>query len=114
MSTVFEIPKGVDAIMPLGVLDADGNPATPSAAPTIERIMVNGAQTAVAGATVTQQKDAVPANITGWYNLRVPTTTLAYNAQVAVHLSATVDGKICRVVKSFIVSSDQAATPSLI
>lgn len=114
MTTIFEINKGVDAIMPLGVLDADGNPTAPTATPVIDRIMVNGVQTTVSGATVTQQQDATPANITGWYTVRVPTSALAYNAQVVVHLSATVSGKVCRIQKMFIVTSDIAATPSLI
>lgn len=87
-----EVNKGVTAVLPFKVRNAAGTLANATSLPTIKRIMVNGTLTVVAGALIEQQQDATPANITGRYQIKVPTADLASGVQVQVQIEAVIDG----------------------
>ncbi len=87
-----QINKGVTAVLPFNVYNATGALVNATAAPTIKRIMVNGAVHDIAGVVIEQQQDATPANITGRYQAKVPSTTLNYNDQIQVQIEVEVDG----------------------
>ena len=87
-----DIAQGTVAVLPFSTRTSQGVLVDADATPTITNIQVNGADQNIAGATIAQQQDSVPANITGRYAASVPTTTLSANDQVEVHISATIDG----------------------
>jgi len=86
------VNKGVTAILPFNIFDASGALKNATSLPIIKRVMVNGAITTVASTSVEQQQDATPANITGRYQVKIPTSSMAFNDQVQVEVEATIDG----------------------
>ena len=88
----IEINKGVTAILPFKVRNSVGALANATALPTIKRIMVNGVITTVVGAVIEQQQDSTPSNITGRYQVKVPTSNFASGDQVQVQIEAVIEG----------------------
>lgn len=107
------VNKGITAVLPFEIYDATGILANATTPPIIRRIMVNGTITTIAGTSVEQQQDATPANITGRYQAKIPTATLAANDQVQVQIEATVNGMTVPGDLNFSVTDVAAGRPRI-
>ncbi len=107
-----EINKGVEAILLFQTrATKNGELVNAASLPVILRILVNGVQTTVAGSSIAQAEDDVPASITGNYLLRVPTSTFSVNDQIHAYVQADVNGMVIEVPICFSIVDQDAGTP---
>lgn len=107
------VNKGVLAVLPFNIYNANQVLTNADSVPTIERIVVNGSVINVTGAVIEQQQDSTPANITGRYQAKVPTVDLAFNDQVQVQIVVVVDGVTIREDLTFTVINTPDARPRI-
>jgi hypothetical protein len=105
------VARGVNFTTTFTTYSSAGAPVAPDSAPTISIIHKNGAVTTVASSAITQLQDSVPANITGYYLLTVPTSTLAVNDQIDVRVTATIAGAVRFQTFSFTVIDTTGSLP---
>jgi len=105
------VARGGDFRSTFTTYDSGSDPLTPVAAPTISSIHVNGVAATIAGSTITQLSDLVPATITGYYQIRVPTSTLAIHDQVDIRITCTILGKVRFETFSFTVVDATTSMP---
>ena len=105
------IAKGTNAFLPFSVKSAGQALVNADALPTIANIQVSGVSTTLTGTSIAQQQDAVPANLTGRYRVIIPTTAIALEAQVEVHIQAVVGGATVTESLQFIVVERTAGMP---
>lgn len=114
---MLQIPKGVDAYLPVSIYDAsrqlanidEVSPGVPNA--QIRHVMVNGTIQNIAGVQFVQQQDSTPAKITGRYQIKVPTANLNYNDQVQIHFRVVVNGFTLDEDTKFLIVNQPAALP---
>jgi hypothetical protein len=112
-----EVQRGVEAKLPVRVLNTEDKPFSPvgANAPAITRVLVNGQDaTDTVAASIGAQLGGDGEAVTGHYNITVATAGLQYNDQVQVYATATVEGVPLEVLKEFTVSSDSSRMPKMI
>ena len=105
------VSKGVNFTGTLTTFNSASDPVAPDAAPTIASIHKNGVVTTITGSLITQLQDSVPANITGYYLITVPTSTLTISDQIDIRVTATIAGKIRFKPFSFTVVDSTVSLP---
>lgn len=110
-----EVKRGITARATFTQLDADGAVADATVFPTVRQVTVNGIVHAglSAAAEVKQVKDADGVNVTGQYEVSVPTAGLNYNDDIVVYITSEQDGAVCDTERNFTVSSDATRRPVL-
>lgn len=110
-----KVIKGQTANVPFATRQSDRSLVNADTLPTITGAQLAGSAIATTGMSIVQQQDAVPANITGRYYVRILNTTTAPWADKAtglVMLSATIAGAVCtEEINFFVEAPTQANSP---
>lgn len=108
----IQVQKGTTAITTFETLEqSNGARVAPDSLPTKEYLHVNGVVNDAITVTIEQMQDNVPANITGYYKLSFPTTSL--NSQDDVHVSVTtaINGTTVQKVFHFVIVNETTQIP---
>ena len=113
MSAAREVNKGTVGILPFIVRDTSRNAVDADALPTVDQVFVNGVFTNMAGITVEQLQDSTPANVTGYYQIKLPTTNLDVGDQIQLTFSAVIAGVTKSENMLVLVVNNPDQTPSI-
>lgn len=86
------IPLGTNATWSFETKGANGVRKAPDSAPTVAYVHVNGVLNAGLSPVISVAQDSTPADIDGLYLVNLVTNMLNNGDDVAVALSATIDG----------------------
>ena len=110
----IQVQLGTTARATFETLDrSNGTRTAPDSAPTVLAVHVNGSinSTLTSAATITQLQDAVPANITGYYEVSFNTSTLSLNDDIDVTIQADINSFTATKVIRFVTTSSESTTP---
>lgn len=111
--SVVQVQQGTTAIDTIQTLAYPNGPlVAPDSTPSVLYMHVNGVINAAITVTVTQRQDSVPANITGYYQVSFPTSTLAVGDDVEIGIRAVIAGFTTPpVIKKFLIVNTEQTTP---
>lgn len=111
MASVEQITKGAIARFNVITRNASGARINADSIPTIFQTHVDSVAATITGATIVQKQDATPANIPGYYEGRIPTSSLAIGAQLDVLVQAVIGGFTAEETYSFNIVEAAANSP---